>query len=299
MNGHSQPVAAPAPAAVAEDGWEIQPSRRKRRNDNHAATNGAANGNDSAVKKPADKLQLAISAKFHRIIIGKAGSTLHLIQEATGTNIDIPKQDEGSEIVTITGETEGIARAKRTIESLIKTGYSPITHPGMSKNDIAVEERFHSRLVGSKGTTMRALQDATGTSIKLPSKGTKVSIVGESKGIALAKQYIQQLVADGFCAATHPGWTKMEIPFPEDRFGILIGPNGSNIRHICNSTGSQLNIPKSGSANMNLTLSGTLESIAAAKKLIDRTLADSLAADVAQEQEDEAWNVDPSMVDEW
>jgi rRNA processing protein Krr1/Pno1 len=230
------------------------------------------------------------------MIIGRGGENLRLIREATGTNIDIPKRSEG-EIVTISGSAEGIARAKRTLESLVKTGYSPITHPGMSKNDISVEERYHARLIGPKGSHSRALQDATNTTIKLPSKGTKVSIVGEPKDIALAKQYIQQLVKDGFCPATHPGWTKVEMNFPAEHIGDLIGPNGSNIRHITNSTRCQLNVPRDGSNQ--LTLSGTAESIAVAQKLIARTLADAVAADAAAEEENEAWNVDPSMLEEW
>jgi rRNA processing protein Krr1/Pno1 len=294
---------AVAAAVDNDDGWEVQASRKPRKTKAPAVEQTTMPEEENG--PPKVDLQLEIPSKFYGTLIGSKGATLNLIQEGTGCRIDIPKKDEG-EIVKITGSTEGIQRAKATIESLIKTGFSPITHPGMSKNEISVEEKLRPRLVGKKAQNLHALQDATNTVINLPQqgKGNKVSIIGTPQDIAQCKALIKQLLTDGYCPATHPGYMKVEMPFPRDRFGILIGPNGGTIKHITNSTGCQLNIPNATDLNQNLTLVGTAEGISQAQKHIKAVLEKEEAAKAAQraslEEEEEYWKVDESaLLDVW
>jgi rRNA processing protein Krr1/Pno1 len=253
---------------------------------------------------PGESLKLSIPSKYYGTLIGSGGSTLNLIQEACGVRIEIPRKNEG-EIVTITGSSEGIARCKGTLESLVKTGFSSITHPGQQRNEIAVEERLRPRLVGKGACNLIALQHATNTQINLPQqgKGNKVSIVGAPDDIRRAKELIKQLLTDGYCSATHPGYVKLEMPFPSNMFGTLIGPSGGNIKHIQNSTGVMLNIPRSTDVNQNLTLIGTPESIGAAQKhinaIIEKEQREAAAARDALAEEEEYWKVDESSLEVW
>lgn len=287
--------------STSEDGWEQVRSRRKPK---VAGAKKENKSSDEPGTPAGESLQLEIPNRFYGALIGSGGSTLNLIQEACDVRINIPRKGEG-EVVTITGSSEGIARCKGTIESLVKTGFSSITHPGQLRNEIAVEENLRPRLVGKGACNLKALQAATNTSINLPQqgKGNKVSIVGAPDDIRQCKELIRQLLTDGYCSATHPGHVKLEMSFPSNMFGTLIGTGGATIKHIQNSTGVMLNIPRSTDINQNLVLVGTSESIGAAQKhisaILEKEQAEADAAKAANEDEEEYWKVDESNLDVW
>ncbi len=52
----------------------------------------------------------------HRIILGKGGAKLSALEQSTGTKIQIPKQDDDSTAVRITGTRETIGKAIHEIQ---------------------------------------------------------------------------------------------------------------------------------------------------------------------------------------
>lgn len=59
-----------------------------------------------------------VDQKWHRHIIGKAGSNITKIKNATGTSINIPSDTEKSDVIRIEGSPEGVAAAKHEILSM-------------------------------------------------------------------------------------------------------------------------------------------------------------------------------------
>src|SRR5699024_4499755 len=54
---------------------------------------------------------LPIPKEHHRLILGKAGKKLLDLEQATGTKIQMPKQEEKSDIIRISGTREAIDKA--------------------------------------------------------------------------------------------------------------------------------------------------------------------------------------------
>ena len=73
---------------------------------------------------------IKVDQKWHRHIIGKAGSNIGRIKNETGTSINIPSDDEKSNVIRIEGSPDGVAAAKKAIlemaskmVSIVKTNF--------------------------------------------------------------------------------------------------------------------------------------------------------------------------------
>lgn len=58
---------------------------------------------------------IKVDQKWHRHIIGKAGSNIGRIKNETGTSINIPSDTDKSNIIRIEGSPDGVAAAKKAI----------------------------------------------------------------------------------------------------------------------------------------------------------------------------------------
>lgn len=58
---------------------------------------------------------IKVDQKWHRHIIGKSGANITKIKNTTGTSINIPSDNEKSDIIRIEGSPEGVAAAKQEI----------------------------------------------------------------------------------------------------------------------------------------------------------------------------------------
>lgn len=56
--------------------------------------------------------------QHHRVVLGKQGAKLHQIEESTNTKITIPRGEEASDIIRITGNKEGVEMAQHQIQTL-------------------------------------------------------------------------------------------------------------------------------------------------------------------------------------
>ena len=63
---------------------------------------------------------IEVDPKWHRHIIGKAGSNIGRIKTDTGTSINIPSDTTKSAIIRIEGSPEGVAAAKEEILEMAK-----------------------------------------------------------------------------------------------------------------------------------------------------------------------------------
>ena len=60
----------------------------------------------------------------HRYIIGTGGSTIKTIRQKSGCKIDVPRQQESGDTITITGSKEGVEKAKDLILAAVRDGLS-------------------------------------------------------------------------------------------------------------------------------------------------------------------------------
>lgn len=209
-------------------------------------------------------------AKFG-LIVGPGGSTLRTITDATGCEIELPKEGGIRTDTLISGSPEGCARARKAISQLLEKGYSDITHAGTTDQKIAVPDNKRSVLIGPRGATIQMLQDKLNVKINMPEKGSDddVSVMGDDGAVKEALSAIKQLISQGYSAVTHENYIKHEMEVPRDMIHLLFGPGGSVIRRIQDSTHTKINVPSEREGSIVLvTVLGELENVTEAKQEI-------------------------------
>jgi len=143
-------------------------------------------------------LELKIARQKHGTIIGPRGSTLAKIEEKTGAEIDVPKADANSDVVTIVGEGDAVHKAKTAIEQLVEFGFSDLTHEGWARLTIGVPFEYLGAIIGPKGKTINQLQKDTKTRINVPStrdsEDVMVTIIGDADAVENAKEQLNALM---------------------------------------------------------------------------------------------------------
>jgi far upstream element-binding protein len=168
------------------------------------------------------------------LIIGKAGSTIKSIQEATGSAVQIPPSGNSENplvrIISITNPTEeGALAAKLQIENVLKS--KPSYAPGASTTHI------------NSGT--------------ISSDNTRVNI--------------------------GPPQVTIHVTIPDKDVGLCIGRQGCVIREMQNKTGTHIQIPSQpihGQPYRVATVSGTQEGCNQVRALIERIVYEQSSASV-------------------
>ena len=57
-----------------------------------------------------------IPKEHHRFVLGQKGKRLGELELATSTKISVPRQDDPTDLITLTGTKEGIERARHEIQ---------------------------------------------------------------------------------------------------------------------------------------------------------------------------------------
>ena len=291
-------------AAVAADteGWNTiestKPAKKQVSPTPVVATTGKA-GKQSEVPSSERPLtiELIVPIKQHALIIGPKGATLQQIQSGSGATVDMPKRESASSKINITGTPAQVQQAKNAIESLVERGFSHLTHPGILSDEVTVDPKQIGVILGNKGSTLATIQQKTSTRINLPDKGSsaktaKITIVGEKDGVKLAKATLKQLLTDGYSPLTHDGYVKVDIVFPKEKLGLLIGPNGQTIKSIQGDSQTRINIPDKTSASQYVSVVGLPAGVAKAEKQILKLLEPPAPIPDPEEEDlatDQAW----------
>lgn len=176
-----------------------------------------------------------VDSEHYSKIIGRKGETIRILRERSGAEIQMPKKGALHDYIIITGSAEACQLAKKSIEDIVKRGYSQLTHPNTTSDTIQVPKAMFPRIMGTKGSTIRALQDATQTSIELPERGSgdeTVTIIGAVSMVLKAKAALQDLMDKGYSEVTHPDWHTLEIPFDQENVSALVGKGGATIQAL-------------------------------------------------------------------
>lgn len=131
-------------------------------------------GNDYVVE------ELEVPKSKHGRIIGKKGSKMKEIQTDTGTHVNVPKQEDGSNKITIKGRQEAVAKAKELILELLKDkgpggrgGYDDDENDGRMSTKLNIPKDRHRLIIGRGGATVNEIREETGVDIIIPPADSK------------------------------------------------------------------------------------------------------------------------------
>lgn len=150
------------------------------------------------------QIQFPVESKARGAVVGKNGENMMRIQDEYSVTIRLPPRDGNSDMVTLSGPTEGVKKAKRAIMQLVNTGISDITHPDSGIAEVMILNRRKAALIGPRGINIQRIQREYDCRVNVPRNedGQKpndkvmVTISGNKESIALAVIDVKESVAE-------------------------------------------------------------------------------------------------------
>uniref|UniRef100_A0A8B9RDR8 Vigilin n=1 Tax=Astyanax mexicanus TaxID=7994 RepID=A0A8B9RDR8_ASTMX len=121
--------------------------------------------------------------EHHRFVIGKNGEKLQELELKTATKIAIPRPDDPSANIRITGTKEGIEKARHEI-LLISAEQDK-----RAVERLSLEKAFHPFIAGAYNRLVQELSQETGARISIPPPSLlkdEIVITGEKEAVAMA-----------------------------------------------------------------------------------------------------------------
>jgi len=143
-----------------------------------------------------------------------------------------------------------------------------------SSATLSVPVKSLGLIIGKEGKTIQEIQKQSGTQILTPKEkreiGTvQIKITGDERGVAEARQAIDDLLTKGYSSLLDPGAASGTVFLQnENQIGVLIGPKGSVIKKFQTLLGVNIKMPSPGDRKLAVVISGTKEKVKEARQSI-------------------------------
>merc|ERR1712113_651433 len=217
-------------------------------------------------------------------IVGPKGATLKMITEKTG----VDRIDTTDGMVTIIGDVDAVKKAEVAVKEMIEKGFMSLAYDNFNEATVMVHPIVFPNIIGQKGAIIMKLKQELKVEINIPQGITKdskgswgkkkypVTIAGSSEAVEKAKEVLNDIVYYGHHPLTHEGVIHEELEIEEWCYKFIIGPKGSEMRHIQNSFKVTVNIPRNNfkdtGACPNLLIVGLAHDVEKAKKHIEKVI---------------------------
>uniref|UniRef100_A0A8C8VXX5 Vigilin n=1 Tax=Peromyscus maniculatus bairdii TaxID=230844 RepID=A0A8C8VXX5_PERMB len=202
---------------------------------------------------------VTIPKEHHRFVIGKNGEKLQDLELKTATKIQIPRPDDPSNQIKITGTKEGIEKAplallldKRAVERL------------------EVEKAFHPFIAGPYNRLVGEIMQETGTRINIPPPSvnrTEIVFTGEKEQLAQAVARIKKIYEE-----KANSFTVSSVSAPSWLHRFIIGKKGQNLAKITQQM-PKVHIEFTEGEDK-ITLEGPTEDVSVAQEQIEGMVKD-------------------------
>ncbi|XP_056156348.1 vigilin [Lampris incognitus] len=191
---------------------------------------------------------VAIPKEHHRFVIGKNGEKLQELELKTATKIAIPRPDDPSASIRITGTKEGIEKARHEI-LLISAEQDK-----RAVERLSLEKAFHPFIAGAHNRLVQELSQETGARISIPPPSLpkdEIVITGEKEAVALALSRIRAIYDD-----KKRKTTTISVEVKKSQHKYIIGPKGNTLQEILEATGVSVEMPPLDSGSETIILRG-------------------------------------------
>ncbi|XP_016089595.1 vigilin-like [Sinocyclocheilus grahami] len=191
---------------------------------------------------------VAIPKEHHRFVIGKSGEKLQELELKTATKIQIPRPEDPSNLIKISGTKEGLEKAKHEI-LLISAEQDKRAVERMN-----IEKVYHPFITGAYSKLVGELMQETGARINVPPPSvnkTEIVITGEKEQVALAMVKIKKIYEEKKKNAT-----TIAVEVKKSQHKYVIGPKGNTLQEILDRTGVSVEIPPLDSSSETVILRG-------------------------------------------
>ncbi|XP_008305571.1 high density lipoprotein binding protein a [Cynoglossus semilaevis] len=191
---------------------------------------------------------VAIPKEHHRFVIGKNGEKLQELELKTATKIQIPRPEDPSNQIKISGTKEGLEKAKHEI-LLISAEQDK-----RAVERVNIEKVYHPFITGAFNKLVGEMMQETGARINVPPPSvnkTEIVITGEKEQVALAVTLIKKIYDEKKKNAT-----TIAVEVKKAQHKYVIGPKGNTLQEILDRTGVSVEIPPSDSSSETVILRG-------------------------------------------
>ncbi|KAF3691294.1 Vigilin High density lipoprotein-binding protein [Channa argus] len=191
---------------------------------------------------------VAIPKEHHRFVIGKNGEKLQELELKTATKIQIPRPDDPSNQIKISGTKEGLEKAKHEI-LLISAEQDK-----RAVERVNIDKVYHPFITGAYNKLVSEMMQETGARISVPPQSlnkTEIVITGEKEQVALAVAMIKKVYEEKKKNAT-----TIAVEVKKSQHKYVIGPKGNTLQEILDKTGVSVEIPPSDSSSETVILRG-------------------------------------------
>ncbi|KAG5851171.1 high density lipoprotein binding protein a [Anguilla anguilla] len=191
---------------------------------------------------------VAIPKEHHRFVIGKNGEKLQELELKTATKIQIPRPDDPSNHIKISGTKEGLEKAKHEI-LLISAEQDK-----RAVERVNIDKAYHPFITGAFNKTVGEMMQETGARINVPPPSvnkTEIVITGEKEQVALAVTLIKKIYEEKKKSAT-----TIAVEVKKSQHKYVIGPKGNTLQEILEKTGVSVEIPPTDSSSETVILRG-------------------------------------------
>ncbi|CAC5382186.1 Vigilin [Mytilus coruscus] len=206
------------------------------------------------------QLGLKIPREHHRYILGKSGKKLQELELSTSTKISIPKPDEGSDLIRITGTKEGIERARHEIQC------TSDEQAKLAFERLPVPKIYHPFICGPKNENVDRLIKETGAKINVPPPSVmkdEIVISGDKDGVAKCKDEIMRIYMD-----KKRKCQTVSVEVRKTQHKYIIGPRYSGIHEILKETGVAVEVPSLDDNIETITLRGEQDKLGPALTMV-------------------------------
>uniref|UniRef100_A0A673YYI7 Vigilin n=1 Tax=Salmo trutta TaxID=8032 RepID=A0A673YYI7_SALTR len=191
---------------------------------------------------------VAIPKEHHRFVIGKNGEKLQELELKTATKIQIPRPDDPSNHIKISGTKEGLEKAKHEI-LLISAEQDK-----RAVERVNIDKVFHPFITGAYNKLVADMMQETGARINVPPPSvnkTEIVITGEKEQVALAVAMIKKIYE-----GKQKNATTIAVEVKKSQHKYVIGPKGNTLQEILEKTGVSVEIPPPDSNSETVILRG-------------------------------------------
>jgi len=204
--------------------------------------------------------ELVIPKAHHVFLIGKEGKIVKEVMESTSTNISIPKADDASNIIRVSGTTENIRNAVAKLQLIADEKAK------MDFVKLPIIKAFHPLIAGFQQSFTKGLIEKYGVRIHLPPYNVEkdeIVVSGEKDAVARA---VAELNAQYELKKQTCG--ELPVPIEKAKHKYIRGPRGAHLEHVFKTTGVHVELPKEDSTDTTVLLRGDTRNLATALALV-------------------------------
>ncbi|XP_076306465.1 vigilin-like [Tachypleus tridentatus] len=196
---------------------------------------------------------ISIPKEHHRFILGKSAKKLAELELSTATKISVPRPEDHSDMIKISGTKEGIEKAAHEIQVISDE------QAKLAFQRLDIPKIYHPFICGPYNQNITQLMNKTGTRINVPPLSVmkdELTIAGEKEAVGAVEDIIMKIFHE-----KHQKCQTVSVEVKKAQHKYIIGTRGQNIQEILAQTGVSVEVPSSDSPSETITLRGEQEKL--------------------------------------